>query len=237
MMSTDRGVTECETQHPRAAPGGDILELLVLSGSEIDPAAQARYETLAAEAIVWACSVGARLEIRPIDGLSFEEPAVFSGAAPSPSDNPFVDGDKRRRFFDETLAGVKSLYALKGAPRADFFGGLRLAAKITKAEAPPARLTIVIVGHGWQQVPDLYDSKTHPQNYARSFIAARRAHDEMPDLRNARVFIVGISSGPAAMGKKGDLESLCAKFWSPVIHAANGTWSDCWPELPPTFRT
>jgi hypothetical protein len=237
VMTPKQAVAKCEAQHPRVSPGGDMLELLVLSGSEIDAAARARYENLAADAVVWACSTGARLEIRPIDGLSDEEAAAYTGEAPpvAASANPFVDRDKRHRFFDATLPAIASLYTMKGTPRADYFGGIGLAVKASRAFAPPARLTILIVGHGWQQVPDLYDSRTHSADYVRSFIAQRRAHGEMPDLHGARVLIVGVSSGPPSMRKKGDLGELCDRFWRLVIAAAHGTWGDCWPDLPASF--
>jgi hypothetical protein len=230
--------TKCESLQTNAQPGRFMLELFVMSGSQIDQVSRDKYRSLAADAIAWACATGAKLEIRPIDSQSFEEPIAYS-SPPFPqerSQNPYVDHDKRAQFIADALDTVEKMYQTKGTPRADFFGAIRRAAKETGSVASAMKVTVVLVGHGWQQVPDFFQADKDPATFTADYLTKLRTLSEIPDLHGTRVVFVGVSSGPKGMQQAKYLESLCSNFWKPLIQASKGTWGDCWPQLPPDLR-
>jgi hypothetical protein len=220
---------------------GEVLELLVLAGSDVDQAAQARYKMIAGDAIAWACAAGARLEIRPVDARSREEAYVFSASAPLATRdgafNPYILRDKRAAFVYGAWAAVDALYHRAENPHADFFGAMEVAMNAVNSMAKPTHARIVVVGHGWQQQdPDLYAAGRDPARSTADFINALRSRQDPPNLHDIAVLFVGVSSGPRDMRESPFLASLCDNFWAPVVRASKGSWGRCWPEMPPFLR-
>ncbi|HEY0393568.1 MAG TPA: hypothetical protein VGD01_03650 [Candidatus Elarobacter sp.] len=226
----------------RAAIPADSRLALIVTTQQISDE-QRSLDRAMAKAVLGCAGARTVVTVRAITATALTDAPAWHGTVPAdPAGTDPYAPVRGRGFLAEAGGAIDRAIAPlpSSAPLgSDILGALAASGQEWSVVPGSGIRVAVIVASGWQQSRDLNLFSYQGRAATKITEALRKLrHDgTLPDLRGARVYLVGLTPGARAMATtNAQIQSLCA-FWSAIVTASNGELKLCVGTLPGVART